>query len=163
MPGARTSGGGLRSTLTPKSDSMAWTVMPPGLSNTGTSRVRSKIVDSTPTLHAPPSNNTSTSSPRSAWTCAAHVGLTRPKRFADGAAMPPPKLRKSASATGCAGTRIPIVSRPPVVALGTLGALRSSKVSGPGQYAFAKRCAELGTSDVQRGSSSSDAMWTISG
>ena len=35
------------------------------------------------------------------------VGEIRPKRFADGAAMPPPKAASSARATGCDGTRKP--------------------------------------------------------
>ena len=40
------------------------------------------IVDSTPTRQGPPSSTTSTRSPSSARTCAAVVGLSRPKRFA---------------------------------------------------------------------------------
>ena len=72
-------------------------------------RVTSTIVDSTPTRLGPPSSTTSTSSPRSARTCAAVVGLTRPKRFADGAAMPPPNASSNASATGWSGTRRPTV------------------------------------------------------
>ena len=42
------------------------------------------MVDSTPTRHGPPSSTRSTASPRSATTSAAVVGLTRPKRLADG-------------------------------------------------------------------------------
>ena len=50
-------------------------------------------------LHAdartgPPSSTRSTSSPRSARTSAAVVGLTRPNRLADGAATPPPNARE---------------------------------------------------------------------
>ena len=65
--------------------------IPPGRSTEGGETVRSTIVDSTPTVHGPPSRTRSTSSPRSSRTCCAVVGLTWPKRFADGAAMPPPE------------------------------------------------------------------------
>ena len=75
----------------------------------GSAVVTSTIVDSTPTRLAPPSSTKSTSAPRSARTCAALVGLTRPKRLADGAAMPPAKCPSSASATGWSGTRRPTV------------------------------------------------------
>ena len=47
------------------------------------------------------------------------VGLTRPKRFADGAASPPPKRSSSSSVIGCDGTRIPTVVRPPVTTSST--------------------------------------------
>ncbi len=46
------------------------------------------MVDSMPTLHGPPSRISGTRSPSSSATCAAVVGLMRPKRLADGAAMP---------------------------------------------------------------------------
>ena len=75
---------------------------------------QSTMVDSTPTAHGPPSSTRSTSSPRSARTWSAVVGLTRPKRLADGAAMPPPSARSSCSASGWSGTRSPTVSWPPV-------------------------------------------------
>jgi hypothetical protein len=47
--------------------------------------VHSTIVDSMPIEHGPPSSTRSTESPKSLMTCSALVGLTRPKRFADGA------------------------------------------------------------------------------
>ncbi len=52
-------------------------------------REQSTMVDSTPTRHGPPSSTRSTSAPRSSRTSAAVVGLTRPKRLADGAATSP--------------------------------------------------------------------------
>jgi hypothetical protein len=45
------------------------------------------MLDSMPMRQAPPSR-TSRSSPNSSTTCCANVGLTRPNRFALGAAMP---------------------------------------------------------------------------
>ncbi len=77
------------------------------------------MVDSTPTEHGPPSSTTSTSVPRSARTWAAVVGLTRPNRLAEGAAIPPPKAASSSRARGWAGTRSPTVAAPPVTASGT--------------------------------------------
>lgn len=55
-----------------------------------------------PTRQGPPSRIMSTCSPNSARTCSAVVGLTRPKRLAEGAANPlsAPMFRSSASATG---------------------------------------------------------------
>lgn len=73
----------------------------------------STMVDSTPISHGPPSMMSSTSSPRSALTSAAVVGLTQPNLFADGAASPPPKAASRRRATGCAGMRIATVSRRP--------------------------------------------------
>jgi hypothetical protein len=46
------------------------------------------MVDLMPTLHGPPSRTSGTASPSSSRTCSAVVGLIRPKRLADGAAMP---------------------------------------------------------------------------
>ena len=48
----------------------------------------------------PPSRIMLTCPPSSSRTCSAVVGLMRPKRFADGAAMPEPNARSKASATG---------------------------------------------------------------
>ncbi len=60
----------------------------PGRSTTGSPREQSMMVDSMPTLHGPPSRISGTRSPSSSATCSAVVGLMRPKRLADGAAMP---------------------------------------------------------------------------
>ena len=58
-----------------------------------------------------------------------------PKRFADGAAMPPPNVERRARATGCDGTRNPTLSCPPVTTSWTRAARGSTNVSGPGQNA----------------------------
>ena len=72
---------------------------------------------------------------RSSSTCAAVVGLGRPKELALGAAIGMPAAEISARATGCAGTRTPTSGRPAVTTSGTSGPRGSSSVSGPGQKA----------------------------
>ncbi len=68
-----------------------------------------------------------------------------PKRFADGAATPPPNASSSASATGWSGTRMPTVSRPPVASASTRSGLRRTTiVSGPGQNARGERARDVG-------------------
>jgi hypothetical protein len=83
---------------------------------------------------APPSS-TASSAPNSSATCAAVVALTRPKRFALGAAMPktssPAALTSSAWATGCAGQRRPIVACPAAAAVGDAGATRDDDGERP--------------------------------
>ena len=135
----------------------------PGRRITSSSPVQSTIVDSTPTVHGPSSRTTSTSSPRSARTSPAVVGLTCPKRFAEGAAMPPPNARSSASATGWSGTRTPTVSPPPVTASRTRAARRTTIVSGPGHSASPRRRAATGTSAAQSSSCPGAPRWTITG
>ena len=85
-------------------------VIIPGRRTRGDAPDRSTIVLSMPTSLSPPSSTIGTASPNSSRTCAADVGLMRPKRLADGAASPPPKARSNASASGCAGQRSPTVS-----------------------------------------------------
>ena len=86
---------------------------PPGRSSTGTGPVRSSTVDSSPIGHGPPSRISGDfRRPNSAATCGAVVGLTRPERLAEGAAIGRPAARSSACATGCAGARTASVSRP---------------------------------------------------
>ena len=69
----------------------AWLIAP-RRSTRGGSAVQSTIVDSTPTAHGPPSTTRSRRgsirAPSSSSTSVARVGLTRPKRFALGAATP---------------------------------------------------------------------------
>ncbi len=65
-----------------------------------------------PTAQGPPSRINDTASPRSSATCCAVVGEMRPKRLADGAAIPPPNSPRSARATGCEGTRMPTLVLP---------------------------------------------------
>ena len=84
-----------------------------------------------------------------ATTWSAVVGLTAPNRFALGAATPPPNARNSACASGCAGTRSPTVSAPPVVASATRGPRRRITVSGPGHAAATSRRAASGISRAQ--------------
>ncbi len=124
---------------------------------------QSTIVDSTPTRHGPSSRIMSTSSPRSARTSRAEVGLTRPNRLADGAATPPPNARSSASATGWSGTRSATVGSPPVTSSGTRSVRGSTRVSGPGQNAAASARASGLTSAAQSASWSTDATCTITG
>ena len=121
------------------------------------------MVDSTPTRAGPPSRPRSTSEPRSARTCSARVGLTRPKRLALGAATPPSNARSTASATGCPGTRSATVSCPPVTASEAREERRSTSVSGPGQNAEASRNASGGTWDAQDSMDDACATWTMSG
>ena len=64
--------------------------------------------------------------------------------------MPPPKAVNSCCAMGCAGTRIAIVSCPPVMTSCTLAARGITMVNGPGQKRSASRMATSGTSRTQR-------------
>ena len=117
-------------------------VIAPGRSRTGClserMRERSRIVDSIPTSHGPPSR-ISKSAPNSSRTCCAVVGEIWPNLLAEGAAMMPlPTLENSTSnccASGCAGQRNPTVSCPPVTAFGTRADFFKISVSGPGQNA----------------------------
>ena len=124
--------------------------MPPGRSSCGGSVVQSTMVLSMPSGVGPPSSTTSRRSsshgPRSSSTWRAVVGLTRPNRLADGAAMPPPNGSSTCWATGWAGTRSPTVSRPPVTTVDTRSDRRTSTVSGPGQHAAASSSAAGGSS-----------------
>ena len=112
--------------------------------------VQSTIVDSTPTAHGPPSSTTATSSPRSARTAPAVVGLTRPKRFADGAASPPPNASSSATRDRMVGHAQPDGVEPAGDRIARRGRLRgTTTVSGPGQNASASVRATGGTSVAQ--------------
>jgi len=119
--------------------------MRPGRSSAGCDRLRSTIVDSIPISAEPPSRIQGTDSPRSARTCSAAVGLTRPNRLAEGAATPlPPSASKASSkacATGCEGQRKPIESWPPQAYDGASAKRGRIRVRGPGQNASASRCA----------------------
>ena len=87
--------------------------------------------------------------PNSAATCAAVVGLMRPKRLALGAARPwmprAAQATSSAWATGCAGQRRPMVACPPAAASATPAWRGRMSVSGPGQKASTSFCAKPGT------------------
>ena len=145
-------------------------VMPPARRICGGPLQKSTMVLSTPTGHGPPSRTTSRSGSRnparSSTTWAAVVGLTSPKRFADGAASPVPVSRISSSVIGWAGTRSPTESRPPVTSSGTRSDRGTMIVSGPGHDSSASRRASIGTStrpaveivDVGRGGRSADGL-----
>ncbi len=89
---------------TPRIEVMVSALMEPARSTWGGQHERSTMVLSRPTVLRPPSNTTSrcgsSSDPRSATTCCAVVGLTRPKRLAEGAASPPPKRFRIRCASG---------------------------------------------------------------
>ena len=120
-----------------------------GATASGSPPVRSRTVDSRPTGQAPPSRISATSSPNSAATCAAMVGLTRPERLADGAAIGLAAARSNSCATGWAGARSATVSRPALASSDNPASARrrSTRVSGPGQ----KRCAALARPRVELG------------
>ena len=85
----------------PAASSIRSRVRMPGRSSTGRPVEQSTMADSMPMRAAPPSS-TSSASPNSSATCAAVVGLTRPKRLALGAAMPgtPASARRGEQGVG---------------------------------------------------------------
>ena len=113
MPGAEgaAASDGAASRGRPSTRSRSARAMPPERSSAGRSR-NPTIEDSRPIVVGPASRMQATLSPRSAATWAAVVGLTWPERLALGAATGRPNAASRACATGCAGTRIAIVSRP---------------------------------------------------
>ncbi len=117
-------------------------------------------------LHGPPSRTIPTRP--SSWraTCSARVGLTFPNGLADGAAIGAFAARMSASATGCAGTRIATVSRPAVTIPGMASRLRRTSVRGPGQKRAASRATRgspASAASTYRGRSAASARWTMIG
>jgi hypothetical protein len=91
------------------------------------------------------------------------VGLTRPERLAEGAAIGSPRARISASAAGCEGQRTATVFRPPVTAAGTAAVFSRTKVRGPGQKAFMSLRASGETRLTTRASMAGPSTWTIRG
>ena len=61
-----------------------------------------------------------------------------------GAATGPPNARRSACATGCAGTRRATFGKPLVAKSGTISLFRSTSVNGPGQKCCASSRAAVG-------------------
>ena len=124
------------------------------------------MVDSTPTADGPPSSTSGTASPSPLRTCAARLGLIRPKRLADGAASPVMPTGASAciscANTGCDDTRSAMVSCPALAKGGASGRRGSTSVSGPGQKAAASRWA-CGDQTAQRAAAPALATCTISG
>ena len=102
--------------------------------------------------------------PRSARTWAALVAVIRPDRFAEGAATGPPKARRSALASGWAGTRIATVERPAVARSERPLSMRrrSTRVSGPGQNVVANRRAASGRW-ASASAPARSGTWMISG
>jgi len=101
--------------------------------------LQSIMVDSTPDWQGPSSRIIAILSPRSASTCVANVGLMRPDKLADGAAMGQPTSESRALTFSGAGTRSAIVSRPAVTKREIADGARNgtTTVSGPGQNCFA--------------------------
>ena len=137
----------------PQACSTCSRLIDPGRSSTGVPRVQSMMVDSMPSSHAPPSR-TMRSAPNSPSTWAAVVGLTRPNRFALGAAMPhtagrPAEVsrnaRSMACAAGWAGQRRPMEFCPPALAVPTPARRGKISVKGPGQKADISCWAKGGT------------------
>ena len=92
------------------------------------------------------------------------VGLTRPERLAEGAAIGRPAARSSACATGCAGARSATVSSPALASNERpLSARRgNTRLSGPGQKRrAAMRARSSNTASLS--ASASSGTWTISG
>ncbi len=137
--------------------------MPPGRSRRGRAPHSETTVDSTPTVHAPPSTTAAILPFKSSMTCCAVVVEGRPDRFAEGAASGTPAARMIACASGCDGNRIPTVFNPPDVTIGIESCLGRMIVSGPGQYAFASACAAGGKSAAMSCTVSRCAMCTMSG
>ena len=108
-------------------------VTAPGRSRTGRSPASDRTVDSSPTLHAPPSTMASTLPHRSLIQCSAVVGLGEPDRFAEGAATGTPAQWIICLATGWEGMRTATVSNPPEVSSGMFSLLGRMMVSGPGE------------------------------
>ena len=91
------------------------------------------IVDSMPCSVGPASMTSGMRPYSSSNTCCAVVGLTRPKRFALGAAIGSPNSPTISANTRCALIRTATVSKPAVTMSGTISRLGKTIVSGPGQ------------------------------
>ena len=87
-------------------------------------------VDSRPYAVGPPSRISAMPSPKSAYTCAARVGLRRPERLAEGAASGRSAARSSACATGWSGTRMATLSRPALTSSDSFEPARRRKHQG---------------------------------
>ncbi len=94
------------------------------------------IVDSTPTLQAPPPKIRGIFPFKSSRTCSALVGLGKPEVLALGAASGLSVISINDRATGCEGILTPTVSKLAVVILEIRLLLGRITVSGPGQKVF---------------------------
>src|SRR3989304_9545491 len=95
--------------------------IPPGRKICGGLIVKSKTVDSTPTVVGPASKTASMCLSKSSKTCCAVVGLGLPAMFPLGAAIGHLLSFISVKATLCFGILIAIVSKPATVTGGTMG------------------------------------------
>ena len=112
-----------------------------GRSSTGRPEERSMIVDSIRRHRHRHRAPCATASPSSSRTCAAVVGLMRPKRLAEGAAMPPLPPAQRRRAAGRAPPDARDTQADGILAAGhasgTPGARLRISVSGPGQKSSA--------------------------
>ena len=112
--------------------------------------VKSTMVDSMPNSQSPPSRiKISLSLPNSAYTSAARVGETLPKRLAEGATNASPKAVNNSCANGWLGERRATVDCPPVIVSKTCLSFFKTKVNGPGQKARISCIAAGGRSRTQ--------------
>src|SRR5207344_3338368 len=97
-----------------------------------------RTVDSSPSVHGPPSRIMAGRRPSSASTWAAVVGLTRPERLALGAAMGSLAALRRSRAVLLLGERSATVSRPALTrsAMAQPDLRGSTRDTGPGQKAF---------------------------
>ena len=107
------------------------------------------MVDSIPCSAAPPSTINGIRPFNSSNTCWPVVGLTRPNRFALGAANGRFNALTISRKTGCALIRTATVSNPAVTMSGTTSCFRKIIVNGPGQNFSMSRSA-IGDSTIVR-------------
>ena len=91
------------------------------------------------------------------------VGLTCPKRLADGAANPQPKVTNNCNTFLWAGILKAMVSCPPVINLSTCGFFLKMIVNGPGQKCSANDQNGSGISSAQSFTCATEPIWTING
>ena len=122
------------------------------------------MVDSSPSWLLPAARIRSTASPSSSATWIAVVALIRPERLALGAAMGLPAALSKARATGWAGMRMAMLSRPAVTSseIGVSGRRFSTRVSGPGQKRVASSSARS-SNTAWRSAWAMSGRWVISG
>jgi len=103
-------------------------VTAPGRRMTTPESVTCATVDSRPKAHCPPSIIASTRPSISSQAISKLVGLTRPERLADGAAIGSSHRDSRRCAAGCEGMRMPTEPRPAVTASGSDAARGSTNI-----------------------------------
>ena len=148
----------------PKAAAMASREIAPGRSRRMVPPRQAMIVDSSPSGEGPSSRIQSTRPCRSAATCSARVGLTRPDRFADGATSGSPTASISARAILWEGARRATVSSPARASrlIRQDAETWATIVSGPGQNAAASRAAR-GSRSASRAADAASAKCAING